>query len=120
MSSLTVLPIEILIKIFIHDASNHASMSEVAANHPYISEVASLNDFVDLHVLSRRMRKIASDIRRLRFLASSYPAVLVVSPPTHRIVRYELKLPAYWAVPRMTAIMAYINRIEHTATCVGK
>ncbi len=82
MAQLASLPADLLLAIFVPDSTRLA----ICVAH------TSLLTMIDLHVWQRRMQMVASDVRRLRFRASSDGTTLTVAK-THAIVRHHLRLP---------------------------
>jgi hypothetical protein len=111
------LPLDVQRMILVPDATYRASFSGAPAvtARPAITAIDALLGF---HVWSRHAALVASDVRRLRFFASTdgtagaASAVLRVSK-SHPIVRNELRLPAhYWQT--VPAIRHLCRRVPTT------
>jgi hypothetical protein len=82
-ATLASLPADVQRAIFFPDATYRAFAPSTVA-------------MLDFHVWCRRIEAVLSDVRRLRFFASTDGTTLRVSK-SHAIVRHELKLPThYW------------------------
>ena len=81
IASLVTLPTDLLLAIFVPDATRLA----IGVEH------ASIRSMIDLYMWRRMMQNVASDVCRLRIVASTDRMRIDVAN-SHAVVRYHLRI----------------------------
>ncbi len=95
MSRLRMLPIELQWMVLFPDVTSRTTIVDVL-NSTSDRNVMTFEAMLAFHIWHRHIQRVASDVRRVRFFASTNGAALRIAK-SHRIVRHELTLPSqYW------------------------